>query len=323
MNLMDLATSTWWPDAVDATAPDLAAKLPAVAAPWMTVGTLAPYWQKRYGLPAASVVAWSGDNPCSLIGTGLIHEGTLAVSLGTSDTVFGPMREPRFVPSAEGHVFGAPTGGFMGLTCFQNGSLARERVRDAFDMSWGRFSEALKATAPGNGGRIMLPWFEPEITPPVPTGGVHRFGVPSDDGPANVRAVVEAQMMAMARHSRWIAGKVTTIHATGGAAVNRDILQVMADVFGADVFQVAVSNSAALGAALRAWHGARSRDGRPARWDDVIRGLAEPVPNSRVRFDPTRHAMYRPLMEAQAACEAWALGRGPDPTAMIEACRPS
>ena len=40
--------------------------------------------------PAANVVVWSGDNPCSLIGTGLVREGRLAVSLGTSDGVFGP-----------------------------------------------------------------------------------------------------------------------------------------------------------------------------------------------------------------------------------------
>ena len=44
---------------------------------------------------AANVIAWSGDNPCSLVGVGLVREGRLAVSLGTSDTVFGLMREPR------------------------------------------------------------------------------------------------------------------------------------------------------------------------------------------------------------------------------------
>ena len=53
MNLMDLARRTWWPPAVDATAPDLAAKLPSIAPSSTVVGTLSPYWQARYGLPAA------------------------------------------------------------------------------------------------------------------------------------------------------------------------------------------------------------------------------------------------------------------------------
>ena len=68
------------------------------AGPWpgaSIVGPLARYWQERYGFPAANIVVWSGDNPCSLIGVGLVREGRLAVSLGTSDTVFGLMREPR------------------------------------------------------------------------------------------------------------------------------------------------------------------------------------------------------------------------------------
>ena len=41
-----------------------------------------------------------------------------------------------------------------------------------------------------------------------------------------------------------------------GASANRDILQVMADVFDAPVSQLVVGNSACLGAALRAYHGA-------------------------------------------------------------------
>ena len=128
-----------------------------------------------------------------------------------------------------------------------------------------------------------------------------------------MRAVVEAQQMAMALHSRWMARKIDTIHATGGAAANREILQVMADVFGARVFQLPVGNSAALGAAFRAAH-AHLRERDPLMtWDDVIRGLAEPSPASRVDPDPRRHAIYREMMPLYAACEAHALGRGPAP----------
>jgi xylulokinase len=303
MNLMDLSTRQWWPAAVDATAPGLSAKLPPIALSATVVGRLSPYWQKRHGLPAAKIVAWSGDNPCSLIGTGLVDEGRVAISLGTSDTIFGLMREPRVDPTGTGHVFGSPTGDYMGITVFKNGSLARERIRDAFGLTWPEFSRALAATPPGNQGRILLPWFEPEITPDVPTPGVHRFGLSADDGPGNVRGVVEAQQMALALHSRWMGVKVATIHATGGASANRDILQVMADVFGADVYQFEVGNSACLGAALRAFHADAASEGRPVAWDDVVKGLAEPVTASRVQPDPARHLMYGGLMRMYAECE--------------------
>jgi xylulokinase len=128
-----------------------------------------------------------------------------------------------------------------------------------------------------------------------------------------VRGVAEAQMLALARHSRWMGVDTRTIYATGGASANRDILQVMADVFGADVYQFPVGNSACLGAALRALHADRLDCGLDADWQDVVRGFAEPLASSVVRADPGRHALYREMSAVHAACEAHALGQGPDP----------
>ena len=309
MNLMDIATGQWAPAALGATADDLDRKLPPIAPSWTVVGELAPYWRDRYGFANASVVAWSGDNPCTLVGVGLAQEGRVAMSLGTSDTIFGYMREPRVDPSGTGHVFGAPTGGYMGLTCFKNGSLARERVRDEFRLDWPAFSQALRDTVPGNGGGIMLPWFETEITPPVHVPGVRRYGLDPHDAAANVRAMVEGQMLAMQRHSRWMGVDVDTIHATGGAAANREILQVAADVFGADVYQMNVGNTAALGAALRAYHADRRAAGVEIGWDEVMAGLAEPVSASRVRPRDEHRATYDALIARYGECESDALSR--------------
>jgi xylulokinase len=292
-NLMDLRAGAWWPAALEATAPGLAAKLPPVSPPWTVAGTLARYWRERYRLPAARVVIWSGDNPSSLVGTGLVREGRVGVSLGTSDTIFGLMREARVSDSGIGHVFGAPTGDFMGLTVFRNGSLARERVRDAYGFDWAAFAAALRATPAGNHGARMLPWFEPEITPVVLEAGVRRIGLDAADAAANVRAVVEGQMLAMAGYSRWMGVDVRVIHATGGAAVNPGILQVMADVFDADVYRLRTGNAACLGAALRAWHADRLASARPIGWDQVVAGLAEPLSGTRVRPIPANVAAYR------------------------------
>jgi xylulokinase len=303
MNLMDLKRGVWWPPAVDATAPNLAAKLPTIVPSASVIGSLSAYWQQRHGLPAARIVAWSGDNPCSLIGTGLVREGLVAISLGTSDTIFGTMCHPSVSPDGTGHVFGSPTGDFMGITVFRNGSLARERVRDAFGLTWKTFSTALESTAVGNAGRTLLPWFEPEITPRVATPGVWRFDLDPHDGPGNVRAVVEAQQIAMALHSAWMQVDVKTIYATGGASANRAILQVMADVFNADVYQFVVDNTAALGAALRAFHADATASGRPVAWADVVRGIAEPVASSLVTPVPKHRQAYVELMRIYAARE--------------------
>ena len=110
------------------------------------------------------------------------------------------------------------------------------------------FSAALAATDAGNRGALMLPWLEPEITPHVAHARRQTLRSRSVRTSArNVRAVVEAQMMAMANHAAGVnEGPLERIIATGGAAANRAILQVMANVFGAEVYSLDVGNSAAL-----------------------------------------------------------------------------
>ncbi|HXT68789.1 MAG TPA: FGGY-family carbohydrate kinase [Vicinamibacterales bacterium] len=308
MNLMSLTTREWWPAAVNATAPELAWRLPPVRPSWTIAGTLARYWRDRYGLPAARVAVWSGDNPCSLIGTGLVREGQLGISLGTSDTVCGMMREPRIHDAGIGYVSASPTGEYMGTTVFKNGSLARERVRDAYGMNWAAFSVALRSTPPGNGGAIMLPWFDPEITPHVLEPGVRRVSLREDDAPGNVRAIIEAQMMAMANHTLWMmeAGPAV-IYAMGGASGNRDVLQVMADVFGAEVIRSRAGNAAALGAALRAWHADARASGSPIGWEDVVAGFTDPDPAWRVTPRADATAVYIDLRRRYADAEKNAL----------------
>lgn len=312
MNLMDIGARQWSSSAVRATAPDLDARLPALRESWTVAGELSPYWQRRFGLGPAKVIAWTGDNPSSLIGLGLIDAGQLGISLGTSDTVFGPTPDPAPDPGGAGHVFGSPAGGYMALTCFANGSLARERVRDLYGLGWTEFSALLRETPAGNGGALMVPWFVPEITPTVDAPGPHRHDLDPADAARNVRAVVEGQAMAMRQHSRWIAPSVRVIRATGGAAQNREILQVLADVFDAEVVRIAPPNAASLGAALRAYHGERRAAGSEVAWTDVIAGFTEPAGAPALRPNPAHAAVYARL---QRAYEAFA--------ARIQASRPA
>ena len=291
MNLMNLASRTWAPRALEAAAPDLARRLPALADSWSVVGELAPYWQQRYGFGPAKVIAWSGDNPCSLIGLGLIDAGQIGISLGTSDTVFGPVSRPVHDPQGAGHVFGSPAGGYMALTCFANGSLARERVRDMEHLDWDAFSALLSRTPPGNEGGMLAPWFVPEITPLVAEAAPKWKDVDPADAPHAVRAVVEGQAMSMRIHSRWITPRVSTIRVTGGAAANAAILQVIADVFDAELVRIAPRNAAALGAALRAYHAGCLADGSPVAWADVVAGFTDP--NLRVTPNAAAAAVYR------------------------------
>lgn len=303
MNLMDIRSKQWHPKALAATAPELGSRLPPVAPSWHVVGPVHDYFVRKFGFAAdARCVVWSGDNPCSVIGLGLVEPGQVAISLGTSDTYFGTMRECRTDPNGEGHVFGSPTGDYMSLICFKNGSLAREKVKDSYGLDWDGFAAAIQSTPPGNNGAIMLPWFDPEITPRVLTPGVHRINLRADDAAANCRAVIECQMLSMRLHSAWMGVRPTKIFATGGASVDPVRMQVVADVHGCPVYRLETSSSAALGAALRAahaWH--KERAERP--WTEIVAGFSGPVAGSRLDPRPDAVAVYDRMIDVYAAAE--------------------
>lgn len=117
-------------------------------------------------------------------------------------------------------------------------------------------------------------------------------------------------MMAMANHSAPVTGgRVARVLATGGASANRDILQVAADVFNAEVYQLAGGNSACLGAALRAYHAHERAQGRDIPWEHIVAGFAQPLEHTRVRPVPEHVRVYEDLRKEYAHFEADALGR--------------
>lgn len=255
MNLMNLADGDWDHFMVEATAPDLAEKLPPVAASSTLVGTISPYFVEKYGFNAVChVVAFSGDNPCSLVGMGASTPGKVVISLGTSDTFFAAMPRPVTDPNGFGHVFGNPMGGNMSLICFMNGSLAREALKDELGVGWDAFDlEALSAVPAGNGGKVTAPFYNSEITPRLESDGVKSANFTGDETAAEkIRALVEGQFLNMKLHSQWLGVDPTEISLTGGASQNDGIAQIVADVFGVPVARLAVAGSAGLGAAMRA-----------------------------------------------------------------------
>lgn len=259
MNLLNVHDWNWDPELVDATAPELAGRLPTIAKGGQTAGVLADYFVQKYGFAAGTpVTVFTGDNPSSLVGMGASRPGRLVISLGTSDTFFAAMPAVVADPAGCGHVFGNPLGGSMSLQCFVNGSLAREAVKDSFGYDWADFTAALEATPPGNGGNTMLPFFQPEISPRVDTNTPLLWGDAAFERweqPATaIRACVEGQFLNMQRCTKWMQLRPEVIFLTGGASKNDAIAQVAADVFQVRVQRLAVSGSVALGAALRAAH---------------------------------------------------------------------
>ena len=236
-------------------------------------------------------------NRIALIGLGLIEPGQVALSLGTSDTLFACMDAPRTSTRGEGAVFASPDDvHYMALICFLNGSLAREAVRDHYGLDWDNFTQALRQTRPGNDNGLMLPYFDPEIVPKVSKPGVVRQDLDPEDAGSNVRAVIEAQALSSQIHSRWMGVPIRSLHVTGGASANREILQVFANVHACPVHRFETTNSAALGAALRACYSHQNEAGKTRTWVQVVAPFTQPVPGSTIQPDPDAVSLYAGLL---------------------------
>ncbi|XP_020680363.1 xylulose kinase 2 isoform X1 [Dendrobium catenatum] len=274
MNLMDIKQRTWSKVVLEATAPELEEKLGNLAPPHAVAGFISPYFVERFHFQKdCLVIQWSGDNPNSLAGLTLNTPGDLAISLGTSDTVFGITTELK--PSLEGHVFPNPVDPecYMVMLVYKNGSLTREDIRNSHaEHSWEVFNKCLENTPPLNGGKIGFYYKEHEIVPPMPVG-FHRYVIDNlssnsleemeehevndFDDPSEVRALIEGQFLSMRGHAErfGMPSPPKRIIATGGASANESILNAIAAIFGCPVYTVERPDSASLGAALRAAHG--------------------------------------------------------------------
>ncbi|XP_035772171.1 xylulose kinase [Neolamprologus brichardi] len=279
MNLLDIRTRNWSEICLQASAPHLDQLLGAPLPSTSVLGPVSSYFVHRYGFSeSCSVVAFTGDNPASLAGMRL-QPGDVAVSLTL--THFLSSRRVTVAVNVCVCVDRLQCFRCFVISSFKNGSLTRERVRnECAGASWELFSAALSDTPLGNHGNIGFYFETMEITPPVI--GVHRFDsadceVSSLSPQVEVRAVVEGQFLSRRLHAERLGYSIipgTRVLATGGASSNKEILQVLSDVFNAPVYTIDLSDSTCLGSAYRALHGLVAESG--ASFVDVVKKAPEP-----------------------------------------------
>jgi xylulokinase len=292
MNLMNLAKREWDSVLLGATAPQLESRLPAVQPATSVAGPIGSYFVERFGFaPACVVLLFTGDNPSSLVGMGAAGGTRLIVSLGTSDVLFAAMKEPKTDPDGCGHVFGNPLGGYMTLAVVRNGSLAREAFRDQLGADWSDFEKAGETNLPDDA--VSLPFMTAEITPKRSGGLIESR--PDLPVVGRIRAFLEGQAFNLLRQLEWMDLHPNELCLTGGASRNHGIAQIFADVFQVPVSRLAIPNSAALGAAMRA---ALAMGADQSQLEHALTGAGSTVqPSSHSPVTNARYERWRMLLE--------------------------
>jgi xylulokinase len=286
----DASGTGWWSPAEGRLRPDLLALVDpgrelAGALP-RVLGPVEPAGQAREVAPGAVVACGTGDNMAAALALGL-GPGDVAVSLGTSGTVFAVAEAPTADGTGLVAGFADATGRFLPLVCTLNCTRVTDWAAALLRVDRHILETMAGGVPAGAGGVVVVPHFDGERTPnrPDATGvvsGLRTSTTRAQIARAAFEGVVCSQLAgldALAAAGVPAGGRIAVV---GGGARTGLFPQLIADLTGR---QVEVPDPAtewvAVGAAVQA---AAAATGRPV--DTVARRWAGARTEPR-RVDPS------------------------------------
>lgn len=211
-----------------------------------------------FGITAGTPVAsGGGDNMMAAIGTGTVDDGRLAMSLGTSGTLFAYSDAPIIDPEGRISAFCSSTGGWLPLICSMSCTVTTELYRNLFGLTLQQFEEYLKSTPIGANGVTTLPYFNGERSPNLPNGKGVILGLDTQNTTSNnlLRSGVEGATFALYQGLRTFESlgiRCQRLVLTGGGSNSPMWCQIVADIFELPITVLTQRQGAAFGAALQA-----------------------------------------------------------------------
>src|SRR5512137_2392529 len=274
MLLLDVARRRWSQDMLQAL--DIpVAWLPICTESDQVSGRISASAAQATGLKAGTpVVGGGGDQAAQAVGSGIVHAGVISVTSGTSGVVFAHSDKYAFEAQGRLHAFCHAVPGkwhFMGVMLSPGGSfrwlrdsigdLEKTVARLTGDDPYDLLTREAALAPVGSEGLLFLPYLTGERTPyPDPQARGAFVGLTVRHTKAHlVRAVLEGVSFGLRDSLELIKSlgvPITQVRASGGGARSPLWRQIQADVFGAELVLVNVTEGAAYGAALLAGVGA-------------------------------------------------------------------
>jgi xylulokinase len=295
--LLDLRTRNWNDEIVRAINCDRAI-LPPVVESATVSGTVSEHAAKSLGVRAGiPVVAGSGDQMTGAVGMGIVREGLVSATVGTSGVIFA--HAGGHVPSPLAREMTGEGGDASTLQCMcaavpaeyciygcmlsAAGALSWFRDACAPGVSFAQLDEEAAATPPGADGLIFLPYLTGERCPyadPLARGAF--VGLTSRHTRGHMaRAVMEGVAFGMAQILDLIRAtgvEPAEIRLSGGGAKSGLWRRIQASAYGAPVALLNTSEGSAYGAAILAGVGSGA-------WKGVAEGCSACI-SVRERAEP-------------------------------------
>ncbi len=233
------------------------AMLPRVLGPNETAGELGSAVAGALGLPrGVSVGPGTGDNMAAALGLGL-SPGDVAMSLGTSGTVYAVSATATHDASGAVAGFADAAGGYLPLVCTLNATKVTDTVAAWLGTDAAGLATLALAPAAVAGATVLVPYFDGERTPNLPDATGSLLGLRTD---------TTREQLALAAHDGVLCGLLGgldaleaagvdtggRLHLIGGGARSAAYRQRCADLHGREIVVPDTDETVATGAALQA-----------------------------------------------------------------------
>jgi xylulokinase len=239
---------------------EFTASLPRVLGAHETAGQLRAAVAEELGLPSGICIGpGTGDNMGAALGLGL-RAGDVAISLGTSGTVF--VVSERAARDATGAVagFADATGAFLPLVCTLNATKVTDTVARWLGCDAPAFAALALQATDSDDGTVLVPYFDGERTPNRPDATGVFAGLTNRTDRADIaRAAHDGVLCGLLEGVDAITNVTAsplaadgTMFLTGGGARSVAYRQRLADLAGRDIVVPDNDEAVAVGAALQA-----------------------------------------------------------------------
>lgn len=234
---------------------------PEVFNSFEVAGTLTEDAAMICGLKKGTPVVYGGaDQPMQALGNGVISQGQVTATIGTSGQLFSPVLSPLKDPKLRVHTFcnavpntwytlGAMMSAGLSLTWLNKNVLEDKELSVIV-----KYAGEIPV---GSEGLIFLPYLIGERTPHLNSKAKSMFFGITINHTKNhmIRAVMEGVVFGL-RDSleilKEIGINIDHIIASGGGAISQLWLQMLADIFGMEITRTNIREQAAVGAAIAA-----------------------------------------------------------------------
>jgi len=198
----------------------------------------------------------TGDNMAAALGVAL-GSGDVAISIGTSGTVFATAERPTADATGAVAGFADATGRFLPLVCTLNAAKVTAAVARLLGTDLDGLARLALAAPPGSGGLTLVPFLDGERTPNLPHATGFLAGLRSDVTREQLaRAAFEgvccSLLEALDRFGPLGVATAGRVLLVGGAASSPAYQQVLAGLAGRSIALPVVEEAVATGAAVQA-----------------------------------------------------------------------